>query len=128
MELLMTYDKYVELGGTASESTFNISIKKAQMKLNFLTNNRLRNLETIPDEVYELLVRMVDIYSTVNVDRDPNLTSYSNGIESFGYAANAVGNGGQTNIDRQVAKLVTEYLCAYPELLSRGKWQWKQDI
>lgn len=123
MELLMTYEQYVSFGGTVDEVTFNSLVKRAQMKLNYLTNNRISKLTTIPSEVYEVLVEMIGVLNTENKDRDPSLTSYSNGIETYGYSNSKDG----VSIDSKLSILVSEYLSAYPELLYRGRWQWKQE-
>ena len=122
MDLLLTYDKYTSLGGTITESTFNVLNKRAQAKLNYLTNNRISNLETIPEEVYEVLTEMINFLNVEDTNRDPSITSYNNGIESFGYNTSK----DAVTIDTRLRTLVNEYLAAYPELLYRGRWQWKQ--
>ena len=53
-----------------------------------------------------------------------NLTSYSNGIETFGYS---VGTDdmlkGSTSFDSKILSIIKEYLWEYPELLYRGRKQ-----
>ena len=58
--------------------------------MDYITVGRLskmiEDLGTVPEEVQMSEVKLVNIYSTSsNTDKAVGLTSYSNGIESFGY-------------------------------------------
>ena len=99
----LLYSEYTTLGGTLTESNFNILELKARRKLDYFTQNRLKTATTIISEVKELIVEFIDRMS--NASLNGNLTSYSNGIESFDFAEN------QTKaLDNELYQLAIEYL------------------
>ena len=99
----ITFTEYGNLGGTLDETTFNIVERKAERKLDYYTQDRLKTATTIISEVKELLVEFIDRMS--KSAENGNLTSYSNGIESFGFAEN------QTKaLDNELYQLAVEYL------------------
>lgn len=119
----LTYDEYKSLGGKVSEPDFLSVINDIQVKLDYLTYGRIKKLDKIPDEVKLLLTRLVGVYNSTDYDRDTNISSYSNGIESISYV-NSSEKSGTTSIDDKVISLCKEYLFAYPELLYRGRKAW----
>lgn len=120
--MYLDYNKYKELGGTLNETAFNQHEIEVEAKLDYLTNGRIRKLDTIPEAVVNLCFRLnTNFWEQMNIDQAQNLTSYSNGIESFGYSA--TNNQGKSVIDTQIIQLVNEYLWEYPELLYRGRKQ-----
>jgi len=112
----LTYDDYKEMGGTATEAHFNNLLARATIRIDYVTQHRITE-DNKPAELKQLAFDLIGIYATGIETRDPSLTSYSNGIESFGYA---VGSAGSVNLDSKVNSLICEYLSAYPELLYRG--------
>ena len=97
------YSEYTEYGGTLDETTFNIVERKAERKLDDYTQNRLKTATTIISEVKELMVEFID--RMAKSAENGNLTSYSNGIESFGFAEN------QTKaLDNELYQMAIEYL------------------
>lgn len=130
----LDYSDYISMGGSLNESAFNGYRMDAESKLNYLTNNRIQNLNEIPQVVKNLVFKIITILNSIDATNANNgagvvnsqqITSYSNGIESFGYAT---GNNskGSTSIDDTLTSIIKEYLSAYPELLYRGRVQWKQ--
>ena len=115
----LSYNEYVELGGAVDESTFNRLMMDVESKLNYLTNGRLTKLDEVPVAVKKLIVKLIAVYkdseSSVNA-----VTSYSNGIESFGYKVDDNSSSGSTSVDRKIYSIVKEYLWEFPELLYRG--------
>lgn len=120
MRKYIEYAEYQQLGGTLDEPTFNYILPEAQIKIDYFTSNRLHDVTSIYDEVKLLVVRIIDFLgatkSCVN-DSQVGLSSYSNGIESFGF-----NNASDTEEvkDNRIYRLVKEYLSDYPELLYRG--------
>lgn len=126
--MYLSYKEYKEYGGTMDETTFNNNEYEVESKLDFLTNGRIKNLSEIPEAVKRLCYRLLtSFWEKINMDTPNNLTSYSDGIESFGYS-NSSQTSGKSVIDRQISSLVTEYLWEYPELLYRGRTQWKRRL
>lgn len=124
----ITYIEYKDLGGTAEEATFNNLIQIVEAKLDYMTNGRIQELDSIPDEVKSLCVRLIDICTKMDIDTSGSLTSYSNGIESFGYATQQSKGYNSTAIDSKLTATIQEWLWKYPELLYRGRKQWKQKL
>lgn len=118
----ITYAEFIELGGkdTVNETAFSSLIFKAEAKLNRLTNGRIAQMEKIPDAVKQLDVDVVNLLSSVDYNSTSNLTSYSNGIESFGYAGGGGGSTGSAEMEKRIYAMAKEYLWEYPYLLYRG--------
>lgn len=115
----ISYNEYVELGGTVDESTFNRLIIDVESKLNYLTNGRLAKLEEVPVAVKKLIVKLIAVYK--DADGNTNaIASYSNGIESFSYKVDDDSSKGSTSSDKKIYSIVKEYLWECPELLYRG--------
>lgn len=129
-ELYLTYEEYLEMGGKQDQPTFNINEFQVENRLDFLTNGRIKKLNKVPEEVKQLCFRLnISFWEKPNtIDAPSNLSSYSNGIESFGYkSGTTTGNGSIiSDVDLQINSLVKEYLWMYPELVYRGRWQWKR--
>ena len=99
----LQYNEYVTFGGTVVESTFNILELKARRKLDYFTQNRLQTATAIISEVKELMAEFIDRMSVPALNG--NVTSYSNGIESFGFGQN------QTDaFNYELYQLAVEYL------------------
>lgn len=99
----LTYQEYISFGGVLDETTFNIVDRKAERKLDYFTRDRLKTATTIIDEVKELLTEFIDRMAKTPLNG--NLTSYSNGIESFGFVEN------QTKaLNNELYQLAVEYL------------------
>ena len=125
----LTYNEYQNMGGTLDEVAFNSLLLDVESKVNYLTNGRIAKLDTIPQAVKTLIYKLICFYNTNNqgVTENANignLTSYSNGIETFGYAAGTDDMlKGSTSFDSKILTMMKEYLWEYPELLYRGRKQ-----
>ena len=129
--MYLSYTEYKELGGTMNEATFNKNEFEIENKIDYLTNGRIKNLSQVPQAVKMLCFRLgTSFWEKVEIDAPNNLTSYSNGIESFGYANTTASSQSSSIsvIDKQINNLVAEYLWEYPELLYRGRTQWKRKL
>lgn len=67
----LTYEEYESLGGTLGEMPFNILELKAQQIINERTQNRLKNIEEIPQEV------KICVYDLINTMNKYNLSNNS---------------------------------------------------
>lgn len=70
-EQYLTYDEYKSLGGTLGEMPFNILELKARQVINARTQNRLKNIEEIPQEV------KICVYDLINTMNKYNLSNNS---------------------------------------------------
>ena len=99
----ITFAEYENFGGTVSSSDFTNLELKARHKLDYFTQNRLQTATTIISEVKELMTEFINRMASSPVNG--NVTSYSNGIESFGFAEN------QTKaFNTELYDLAVEYL------------------
>lgn len=67
----LTYEDYESLGGTLGEMPFNILELKAQQIINERTQNRLKNIGEIPQEV------KICVYDLINTMNKYNLSNNS---------------------------------------------------
>ena len=125
----LTYEEYQNMGGTLNEIAFNSLLLDVESKVNYLTNGCITKLDTIPQAVKTLIYKLICFYNTnsqgvtenANIG---NLTSYSNGIETFGYSTGTDDMlKGSTSFDSKILSIIKEYLWEYPELLYRGRKQ-----
>ena len=71
----LTYEDYKSLGGTLGEMPFNILEFKAQQIINERTQNRLKDIEKIPQEVK---ICVYDLINTMNKYNNSNNSTSSN--------------------------------------------------
>jgi len=118
----ITYAEYIEFGGkdTVNETVFSSLVFKSEAKLNRITNGRIAQMEEIPLAVKQLDADVVNLLSSVDYSSVNNLTSYSNGIESFGFASSDGGSTGSAGVEKRIYAMAKEYLWEYPHLLYRG--------
>ena len=67
----LTYEEYKSLGGTLGEMPFNILELKARQVINERTQNRLKNIEEMPQEV------KICVYDLINTMNKYNLSDNS---------------------------------------------------
>lgn len=74
----LSYEEYKSLGGTLGEMPFNILELKAQQIINERTQNRLKDVEKIPQEVkicvYDL-IQIINKYNNSNNSTSSNISS-----------------------------------------------------
>ena len=71
----LTYEDYKSLGGTLGEMPFNILELKARQVINERTQNRLKDVEKIPQEVK---ICVYDLIQTINKYNNSNNSTSSN--------------------------------------------------
>lgn len=87
----LTYEEYKSLGGTLGEMPFNILELKARQIINERTQNRLKNVETIPLEVKICMYHLINVQSSyqskvsdvtiANESIDGYSVSYKSGVD-----------------------------------------------
>ena len=85
----LTYGEYQSLGGTSSQTPFNISEYNARKKIDERTFGRLQNLSTQPQEVklcvFEL-IKIIESYST-NEGQNKSISSENTDGYSISYTS-----------------------------------------
>lgn len=122
----LTFEEYQNLGGKCSKDVFPSLQFDTESKMDYITSGRLSKMideiESVPEAVQMLEVKLIDIEnaSSNSAKQGPGLTSYSNGIESFGYDTS---KDSEEILAEKFSTLMKQYLYpAYPELFYRGRW------
>lgn len=122
----LTFEEYQDLGGKCSKDVFPSLQFDTESKMDYITSGRLSKmvdeLESVPESVQMLEVKLIDIEnaSSNSAKQGPGLTSYSNGIESFGYDTS---KDSEEMLAEKFSTLMKQYLYPeYPELFYRGRW------
>ena len=122
----LTFEEYQALGGKCTQDAFLTLQFDTESKMDYITSGRLakliEELGTVPKEVQMLEVKLVNIENNSKMERDDNTTSYSNGIESFGYCDTSE-KSLDASLTERFKDIMMEYLYPkYPELFYRGRW------
>lgn len=122
----LTFEEYQNLGGKCSKDVFPSLQFDTESKMDYITSGKLSKmideLESVPEAVQMLEVKLIDIEnaSSNSAKQGPGLTSYSNGIESFGYDTS---KDSEEILAEKFSTLMKQYLYPeYPELFYRGRW------
>lgn len=122
----LTFEEYQNLGGKCSEDVFPSLQFDTESKMDYITSGRLSKMideiESVPESVQMLEVKLIDIENaSSNLEKQvTGVTSYSNGIESFGYDTS---KDSEEMLAEQFSTLMKQYLYPeYPELFYRGRW------
>lgn len=121
----LTFEEYQALGGKCTQDAFLTLQFDTESKMDYITSGRLSRmidkLGTVPKEIQMLEVKLVNIQSNSKTEKDDNITSYSNGIETFGY--NTSDKSSDAILTNRFKDIMMEYLYPkYPELFYRGRW------
>ena len=114
----LSFAEYESFGGTVVESTFDILEPKARRKVDYFTQNRLQTATTIISEVKELMTEFINKMSVPALNG--NVTSYSNGVESFGFAENQTDAFNSELYQMAIEYLPVELISAYVESASEA--------
>ena len=122
----LTFEEYKNLGGKCSKDVFPSLQFDTESKMDYITSGRLSKMideiESVPESVQMLEVKLIDIeYASSNSEKQvTGVTSYSNGIESFGYDTS---KDSEEMLAEKFSTLMKQYLYPeYPELFYRGRW------
>ena len=122
----LTFEEYQNLGGKCSKDVFPSLQFDTESKMDYITSGRLSRMidemESVPEAVQMLEVKLIDIENSKSdsEEKGSGLTSYSNGIESFGYDTS---KGSEEMLAEKFSTLMKQYLYPeYPELFYRGRW------
>ena len=83
----LTYEEYQSYGGSLDETTFSDLAFEAQAKINWVTFNRLKDMEEIPEAVKRLMYRLISLIeakrsATSPVDSGDSESAITAGIAS----------------------------------------------
>ncbi len=87
-EQYLTYEEYRSLGGTLDLTPFNLLEFEARKKIDLRTQNRLKNVEKIPQEVKLCIYKLINTIQTYSNEKNRNIQSESVGEYSVNYGGN----------------------------------------
>ena len=90
----LTYDEYVNYGGSANQTAFPALEFKARKQIDYLTASRVQNMETVPEAVKLCMVCIMAIEAVTGAEAqatNPQMTSFNTDgySESYGNALTA---------------------------------------
>lgn len=83
----LTFDEYVELGGTLPKTAFTLAEFKARKRIDYLTDSRVQNMAAVPEAVKLCMMSLITVESTVGLEaqvESPTVTSFN----TDGYSEN----------------------------------------
>ena len=111
----ITFEDYVAMGGTMSESEFTKAYRRARAELDSLTFGRLRNETAVSESVKACMVELVDVCAAgVKLYGSPDgvqaVSSVGNDGVSVSYATATVNDWHSTVYPNKVREIVNLYL------------------
>jgi hypothetical protein len=97
----LTFEEYQELGGQVDLSAFPLLVRRAQRELDSYTFDRLKEADTIIDEVKEVLTLMIDMLAEDS--NGDEVKSFSNGKVNFTFAD-------KKSVDERMHEVAVKYL------------------
>ena len=107
----LSYEEYIEWGGTLEETAFNRLAYKASRKIDRKTFNRLKNDTVIGEPVKRLMFELIGVIGnndTTSESYSPAIASEGNDGYSISYASGTIVT--LDTIDKQMDSLIEEYL------------------
>ncbi len=92
MAQYLTYDEYVNYGGTMDETEFPVAEFKARSRIDWLTMARVQNMKVVPEEVKLAMMAIIKVdskYSVYSREGTAIVSSFSTDgySESYGSAS-----------------------------------------
>ena len=84
----LTYEEYIELGGTLDETPFNILELEAQKNIDKYTFGRLQNLEQQINEVKVCIFKLISLIDTYNSYENQNKSISSENTDGYSVTYN----------------------------------------
>lgn len=105
----LSYDEYKEMGGTMEQADFTLAEFKAEKRIDYLTDSRVKAMAEVPEAVKLCIMAIMEMESKVGTEAqvsNPVVTSFNNDgySESYGKAM------GAEDADKAMNGLVKEYL------------------
>ena len=111
-ERYLTYQDYRSMGGTLDLMPFNLLEFEARRKIDERTQNRLKNVESIPLEVKMCMLRLISMMSSY----DETLENSTKGIASEnidGYSVSYITGSQISEIIKNKVKEIDEIITTY---------------
>lgn len=94
----LTYEEYQELGGTLTQTPFNLLEYELRKRLDLYTKDRLHEVESIPNEVKLCMFKMMTDMEKYASDSNVNLNYSSETTDGY-----SITYGGPQSVQQMVA-------------------------
>lgn len=84
----LTYEEYQSLGGSLDTMPFNLLEYEARRRIDLRTQNRLKDIDEIPEEVKLCVFNMINTIQTYANEQNKNVSSERVGEYSVTYGSN----------------------------------------
>lgn len=118
MAQYLTYDEYLNYGGTMTADEFTVEEFKARSRIDWLTLARVKEMKVVPEEVKLAMMVIIKYDSKYSVDAQISgggiISSYSTDgySESYGGITEQTMNA-ETQVNKQVCKMLFGVLDDY---------------
>ncbi len=120
----LTYDEYVDFGGTLPASAFTLLEFKARKRIDYLTASRVQNMVKVPNAVKLCMLSVMELDSAAGAEaqaKNPVVTSFN----TDGYSESYGKTLGVEDVEKSITTIIKTNLygehddCGVP-LLYRG--------
>lgn len=107
----LTFSEYQSLGGTLTETPFNLLEYNARMKINERTFGRLKNLEEIPQEVKLCVYNLIEILKSYDSYSELNKGIASENIDGYSISYTGANKNIEEAKNTELNDMINAYLC-----------------
>lgn len=125
----LTYDEYIELGGTLDETPFNILELEAQKNIDKYTFGRIKNLDRQVNEVKLCIYKLIECINSYTSYNNQNKAISSENIDGYSVSYGQVAENVSKAKTNEIKGIIKTYLAeCYLEdgtpYLFVGVWLW----
>lgn len=106
----LKYAEYIELGGKLLEMPFNILEFEARKKIDERTQNRLRNVENIPQEVKICMYVLMDKIDSYNNANNKGMLYSSESTDGYSVSYASITRETMKTKDTEINDIIRTYL------------------
>lgn len=106
----LTYDEYVELGGTLQETPFNLLEFEARQNVDKYTFGRLKELKQQNQEVKLCIFKLIDMINSYNEYETQNKGVASENIDGYSISYSTPNTNFVESKNNEIKNIVKEYL------------------
>lgn len=119
----LTYEEYIGYGGTLSEADFIIHEFRCRKRIDYLTDSRVQNMESVPEAVKQCMMALltIDTAAGIEAQTSKDVKSFNTDGYSETYGAGMSSDDAEKASNEQIKTLLWgEYDDEGTPLLYRG--------
>ena len=106
----LNYSEYIELGGTLPEMPFNILEFEAKKKIDERTQNRLKDIKEIPQEIKICMYAIINKIKSYNDTNNKSMAYSSESIDGYSVSYANVSRETIKTKDAEINDIIRTYL------------------